>query len=108
MVKKSLSIYLSFIYFSLYIFIYFSPGIYELQTMQLHGAPTVWSKALLEWVQACERARKAQGSIAVGAWSSLLGPRQTAVVLWQHQSPDGCLALADAATTVPEGELLHK
>lgn len=81
-------------------------GVYELQTMQLHGSPTVWSKALLEWVSACERARKEEGSTAVGVWKSVLGPRQTAVVLWQHQGPDGCLSLDDAATTVPESEAL--
>ena len=68
----------------------------------------MWSKALLGWVQACESARKAEGSIAVGTWRSVVGPRQSAVVLWQHPSPDGCVALAEAAAILPESMYLYK
>ncbi|KAG0728908.1 Protein NipSnap 3A [Chionoecetes opilio] len=81
-------------------------GVYELQTLYLRGASAVWSKALLSWVQACEAASKAEGSMAVGVWGSVLGAREMAVILWQHPGPDGCLALADAAATLSEGETL--
>uniref|UniRef100_A0A0P4WAQ7 NIPSNAP domain-containing protein n=1 Tax=Scylla olivacea TaxID=85551 RepID=A0A0P4WAQ7_SCYOL len=81
-------------------------GVYELQTMQLHGTPAVWSKALLTYVQACEAARQAEGSMVVGAWNSVLGPRQMAAVLWQHPTPDGSLSLAEASATLPESEAL--
>ncbi|XP_045112025.1 protein NipSnap homolog 3A-like [Portunus trituberculatus] len=81
-------------------------GVYELQTMQLHGTPAVWSKALLAYVQACEAVRQAEGSMVVGAWSSVLGSRGMAAVLWQHPTPDGCLSLAEVSATLPEGETL--
>ncbi|KAK8397813.1 hypothetical protein O3P69_004541 [Scylla paramamosain] len=81
-------------------------GVYELQTMQLHGTSAVWSKALLTYVQACEAARQAEGSMVVGAWNSVLGPRQMAAVLWQHPTPDGSLSLAEASATLPESEAL--
>lgn len=81
-------------------------GVYELQTMQMQGAPGLWSKTLSQWVQACERARQNAGTQAVGVWGSILGHRQTAIVLWQHPDPDGCLALADAASSLPEGDTL--
>ena len=87
-----------------YLSIYFLLlGVYELQTMQLHGTPAVWSKALLAYVQACEEASQTQGSMVVGAWRSALGPRQMATVLWQHPTPDGCLSLAEVSATLTEG-----
>lgn len=81
-------------------------GVYELQTMQLHGTPAVWSKALLSYVQGCEAACQAERSMVVGAWSSVLGPRHKAAVLWQHPTPDGCLSLAEVSDTLPEGAAL--
>lgn len=80
-------------------------GVYELQTLQLQGAPAVWSQALVGYVRACVEAAGST-SWLVGAWRSALGPRNMAALLWQHQGPDGCLSLRDATDSLDDGVAL--
>ncbi|KAK3852542.1 hypothetical protein Pcinc_040877 [Petrolisthes cinctipes] len=80
-------------------------GVYELQIFHMHGAPGVWSRALVEYVRACGGACEGS-SVSVGAWGSVLGPLNMVALLWQHQDQDGYLALSEASNTVKEGKAL--
>ncbi|KAK4291084.1 hypothetical protein Pmani_036065 [Petrolisthes manimaculis] len=82
-----------------------STGVYELQTLHMHGGPGVWSRALLEYVRGCEGACGGS-SVSVGAWGSVLGPLNMVALLWQHKDQDGYLALSEASHTLKEGTAL--
>lgn len=69
-------------------------GVYQIQSLNLRGAPAVWSAALVEYVK---NSAVTSGSTLVGAWKTALGPGNTAVLIWQHSDPDGCIRLRDAS-----------
>ncbi|XP_045608885.1 protein NipSnap homolog 3A isoform X2 [Procambarus clarkii] len=75
-------------------------GVYELQTLHMKGPRSAWCEALVKHVRVCEEAAREGRSRAVGVWSSLLGPTHMAAVLWQHNTPDCCLALKAAADSL--------
>ncbi|CAL4096315.1 unnamed protein product [Meganyctiphanes norvegica] len=68
-------------------------GVYQIVSLNLCGAPAVWSSALVEFVK---NSSMTSGSTLVGTWKTALGPGNMAVLLWQHSDPDGCIRLRDA------------
>lgn len=80
------------------------PGVYQIETLNLHGAPTVWSAALVEYVK---KSAMPSGTTLVGAWKTALGPGNTAVLLWQHTDPDGCIRLRDASNNTVTNMVLQ-
>ncbi|XP_068232362.1 protein NipSnap homolog 3B-like [Palaemon carinicauda] len=80
-------------------------GVYELQTLSLQGSPTIWSQSLVNYVKACKGIENGN-SMLVGAWQSVLGPRQMTALLWQHPGPDSCVTLQKHLAGLDESNAL--
>lgn len=80
-------------------------GVYELHTLNFNGAPVTWSHSLLRYVKACKDIEMGATKL-VGAWQSVIGPRQSAALLWQHPGPDSCVPLHLATNSLEENEAM--
>lgn len=80
-------------------------GVYELQTLTLQGSPAIWSQSLVSYVKACKGIENGR-SLLVGAWQSVLGPKRTTALLWQHPGPDSCVTLQRRLNELDESHAL--